>query len=110
MPSELHQFVKIEWPEFVAICQTVPVVEARPLTLSDNVHHRIGITGRRDFDTATTGTQAQLPDRPGWHPARGPIRANLIFATDRTVVGHFTQFFEGDRTELFAKHAVVPLF
>ena len=56
MPSELHQFVKIEWSEFVAIRQTVPVVEARPLTLGDNVHRRIGITGRRNFDTATTGT------------------------------------------------------
>ena len=56
MPSELHQFVKVEWTEFVAIRQTVPVVEARPLTLGDNVHRRIGITGRRNFDTATTGT------------------------------------------------------
>ncbi len=110
MPSELHQFVKIEWSEFVAIRQTVPVVEARPLTLSDNVHRRIGITGRRNFNAATIGTQAQLPDRSGWHPARGAIRANLIFATDRSVGGHLTQLFEGDRAELFAKHAVVPLF
>ena len=73
MPSELHQFIKTEWTEFVAIRQTVPVAEARTLTFGDNVHRRIGITGRCNFNTATSGTQAQLLDRSGWHPARGPI-------------------------------------